>query len=38
VLFGERQRQRRFAARGRAGNEDDVGRAHGVDVMRICAN
>ena len=38
ALFGELKRQRRLAARGRTGNEDDRGFAHGVDVIGFCAN
>ena len=37
-LFGQRQRQRRFAARRRTGNEDDFGFAHSLDVLRFSTN
>ena len=36
-LFGKPERQRRFAARRRPGNEDDVSFAHGVDVVPFSA-
>ena len=37
-FFGERQRQGRLAARRRACDQNDGGTAHGVDLMRFCAD